>query len=318
MKRQARQQKKPAKFSLVGLVAIHMQAALYSFGRLWRTPIATSMTIAVIAIALSLPAGLTVILSNVKFVSEGWQDGSQITLFLQTDTKSEQIEQLITQIRSRPEVSYVNYISAKQGMRDLAQYEGFSELLTQLPYNPLPPVLEVYPDHDLYSAELLANIADNLQQYPAVESSQLDMQWLYRLNSIIALLQRGALAIALLFCSAIFLIITNTLRLTIQNSRQEIEVFKLVGASDLFIRRPFLYSGLFYGLSGGLIAWIFVSLFIFALQAPVRALADSYHTQFALANLYFPMVIVLLFISALLGVSAAYFVVKRQLATVLP
>lgn len=317
-KTQARVQIKARKYSLSQLFSAHMQAALFSVGRLWRTPVASGMTVAVIAIALSLPVCLFVVLANAKFVSQDWQHGTQITLFLQLDSKQAQIDKLISQVRSRPEVAYVNYISPQQGMRDLAQYEGFSELLTQLPTNPLPPVLEVYPDNNLYSPQVLASMVDNLQQLPGVVSGQLDLQWLNRLNNIITLLQRGVLVLVLLLCSAVFLVITNTLRLAIQNSRQEIVVFKLVGATDSFVRRPFLYSGFFYGISGGLGAWIVVTLLIWALQAPAHALAASYHAQYALAGLSIPSVLALLLLSALLGVLAACIVVNRHIVAIEP
>jgi len=313
-KSQARAQMKSHKYALPQFFTAHMQAALFSFGRLWRTPVASGMTIAVIALALSLPVSLFVVLANAKFVSQDWQRGTQITLFLQLDSKQEQIDNLIARIRSRPDVAYVNYISPQQGMRDLAQHEGFSKMLTQLPTNPLPPVLEVYPDNNLYSSQVLASMVDNLQQLPEVASGQLDMQWLSRLNNIIALLQRGVLVLVLLLCSAVFLVITNTLRLAIQNCRQEIVVFKLVGATDSFVRRPFLYSGFYYGLGGGVVAWVLVSLLIWGLQAPVHALAVSYHTQYVLAGLTVPAVGALLLLNILLGVLAAYVVVNRHIA----
>ena len=312
-KSQASAPRLPRKYILSRLLTEHMQAALFSLGRLWRTPVASGMTIAVIAIALALPMSLLAILSNAGFVSQDWQRGTQITLFLQLDSQQAQIDDLITAIRSRPEVAYVNYISPQQGMRDLAQHEGFSDILTQLPQNPLPPVLEVYPQNNLYSADVLANVVDNLRQLPGVVSGQLDLQWLDRLNSIIVLLQRGVMVLALLLCSAVFLVITNTLRLIIQNSHQEINVFKLVGATDSFVRRPFLYSGFCYGFSGGLGAWLLVSLLIWVLQAPVRALAASYQAQYALTGLTIPTVFALLLVSALLGVVAAWVVVNRHI-----
>ncbi len=292
----------------------HFQAASLSATRLFRTPFASLLTISVIAIAFVLPTGLYIVLSNVQSLGTGWEHGTQISVFLKMDTTREQTKELLNDIRLRADVADVRYISPEQGLQELQQHGSFGDVLDQLPNNPLPAVIDVFPSTNIQTPQLAQTLLQNLQTLPHVETAKLDMQWLERMSSLIWLAQRAVYALVLLLGCAVLFIVGNTIRLAMQSHHREIEVIKLFGGSNAFVRRPFLYTGLFFGLGGGIIAWLLVMFIQIWLQAPITRIASLYHSNYQLAGLSFDQSLGLLFTSGLLGLFGAWIAVRRQLA----
>lgn len=296
----------------------HIQVMLYSLGQLWRTPAATTMTILVIGIALALPAGLYVLLKNVEEVSSQWDDASQISLFLHHSTPDSRGKQLAEQLLTWPDINAVSYQSSKQSLEEFRQLSGLDALLDTLPKNPLPPVIIIQPTATQHEAEVLASLLERLQNMQEVELAQLDMEWLQRLRTINETGERGISILAILLSLSVLLVIGNTIRLAILNRQTEIRVIKLVGGTNAFVRRPFLYTGFWYGLLGGAIAWLTLLLTLLTINGPVNRLAALYDSQFALQWLSGQMFIALPLFGTLLGVLGAWLAVGRHLNTIEP
>ena len=292
----------------------HVRASLASLGKLVRTPFTSFMTVSVIGIALALPASLYVMLQNVQGLSQNWKNNStQISVYLKTNLSKLQTQDVLHQLRSNPEIGNVSYISPQQGLKEFGQTLDSQKAISTLHKNPLPGVILVQPILSLRSPLAITGLLDNLKHLPEVDTAQLNLAWLQRLHNIINLAQHIIYAIGFLLALGILLIVGNSIRLATQNERQEISILKLVGATNTFIRRPFLHSGIWYGLFGGIIAWILVAIVLWCLQTPVAKLASSYNSDFYLHGLTIGTGISLLIISMLLGFIGSWFVVSREL-----
>lgn len=296
----------------------HAQTLLYSLGQLTRRPFSTLMTVAVIGIALALPAGLHVLLKNVQTVLSGWDGAAQVSLFLQRDTREPAARALAEKLRARPGVASVDYISAEQAMEEFRLLSGFGEALGALEENPLPPVLVVHPSLARQDPDALAALVDDLGQEGSVELAQLDMQWVQRLYGMMDIGRRGVWVLAGLLAMAVLLVVGNTIRLAIQNRRDEIVITKLIGGTDTFIRRPFLYTGFWYGVLGGVIAFVLVEISMWLLASPVNNLAGLYKSTFRLGGMDLVTVSVLLGGGLLLGLLGSWLAVGRHLRDIEP
>jgi len=310
--------KKSFSFHIKNYLLRHMQSMLFSLGRLWRQPFSSLMTIAVIGIALALPAGLFVLLQNVNNVSDQWDDASQISLFLKQDLSDSKLKQLNKEISAWPQIGKTDFQTAEQSLTEFRELSGLGHLLDTLPDNPLPPVMTLYPADENMSTEAITALLAQLNALPEVEQAQLDMEWLQRLRSINKVLARGISLLGLLLSLSVLLVIGNTIRLAILNRESEIKVMKLVGATDRFIRRPFLYTGFWYGFIGGLFAWLTLLLAMSMLTAPINELtsqyASDYHLQWftSMLLLYLPLT------GLFLGTLGAWLAVSRHLHAIEP
>mgnify|MGYP001828234574 FL=1 len=296
----------------------HLQVFFYSLGVLSRSPFATLMTTAVIGIALALPSGLHVVLQNAQQLSGGWDGAAQISLFLKRTVPEEEANRLARQIQKLPEVASVNYISRSEALQEFQRLSGFGDALEALKDNPLPSVLVIHPTANASTPAATEKLLQRLQAYPPVDVAQLDMQWVKRLYVIMELVRRGVVVLAALLALAVLLVVGNTIRLAIQNRRDEIVVMKLIGGTDGFIRRPFLYTGFWYGLFGGVIAWLLVSLSLSILRDPVERLTGLYQSQFELSGLDITTTGMLIGTSILLGLAGSWLAVGRHLRDIEP
>ncbi|VAX04355.1 Cell-division-associated, ABC-transporter-like signaling protein FtsX [hydrothermal vent metagenome] len=296
----------------------HLWVLVSSLGQLWRTPLSTLMTAAVIGIALALPAGLHVLLSNVQQLSSGWEGSAQVSLFIKQDVSEKHIQSLAKTLRDWDGVAEVHYISREQALAEFRELSGFGDALDSLTENPLPAVLVLRPTLAQAEPASMSQLLDRLRQLDAVDQAQLDMEWVRRLNSIIDVGKRGALLLGTLLAMAILLVVGNTIRLTIYARREEIIITKLIGATNAFIRRPFLYTGFWYGLMGAVTAWLLVSGFLGLLSAPVSQLSFLYDSQFRLGGLDFITSLFLLLSGALLGLAGSWLAVGRHLQAIEP
>ncbi|HET8700948.1 MAG TPA: permease-like cell division protein FtsX, partial [Nitrococcus sp.] len=220
----------------------HARALVGSLGRFTRNWVPSLMTAAVIGIALALPAAFLVLLDNVQTLTVGWQGQPHASLFLKRGLDADQVAALARQIEARDGVTQVRIITPEQGLQELRELSGFRQALAMLQGNPLPPVIEVEPSGTLTPAQVSA-LVDGLAALPDVEQTRLDQDWLRRLHAIMQLLQRGTWIVATLLGITVILMVGNTIRLDIENRRDEVVIAKLIGATDTFVRRPFLYSG---------------------------------------------------------------------------
>ena len=296
----------------------HVQVFFFSLGQLAKTPVTSLMTLVVIGITLALPAGLYVLFDNLQRASHGWDSGAQISLFLKRDTAERSATALREKIRGMTGVAAVHYISREQALADFKRLSGFGAALDVLDNNPLPPVLVVTPAPSLNTPDSIQALVQTLARLPDVDLAQLDLEWIKRLHALLALAQRGVLILAGLLALAVLLIIGNTIRLAILNRRTEIEVIKLIGGTDAFIRRPFLYSGLLQGLFGALVAWLLVGTSLLLLSGPAEELAGLYGSHFELKGLGLENGLWLLLGGTLLGWLGSRLAVSRHLHAIEP
>ncbi len=291
----------------------HARVLVATLGRLSREPVSTFLTAAVIGITLALPAGLHVLVQNISAISYSWEGTLQASLFLEDAVTPERGKALVRELEKRQDVAKASYISREQSLAEFRELSGFGEALDLLAdINPLPAVVVVTPQRNLPQERTQA-LMDALAALPEVEVAKLDQQWLERLYAILGIIERAVLIIAAMLALAVMVIIGNTIRLEIEGKRDEIIVMKLIGAPDSFIRRPFLYTGLWYGLAGGLVAWIFVTGATWALAGPARRLAGLYESSFAIVGLDAEATLIVLASGVALGVLGSAWTVGRHL-----
>lgn len=296
----------------------HAQVFFYSLGQLWRAPMSLLMIAAVIGIALALPTGLHVLLKNAQQLSGGLDGAAKISVFLTTTASETQARQLQSQIQLMPEVSSVQFISRDQALNEFKQQSGFGEALATLQDNPLPHVLVISPQRLASEPANLDQFTQRLRALPQVDLVQLDRQWVKRLFAIMAIIARGIDVLGGMLALGVILVVGNTIRLAIQNRREEIVVIKLIGGTDAFIRRPFLYTGFWYGLFGGLIALLLIGGAMSLLAGPVQQLAGLYQTPFQLHTLDLNTIGQLMGISIGLGLAGSWLAVGRHLRAIEP
>jgi len=296
----------------------HVQVFFYSLGQLSRAPLSTLMTSMVIGIALALPTGLHTLLKNAQQLSGGWESTTQISVFLKRNISESQAQKLKSDIQNWTDVAAVQYISRKQALKEFQKLSGFGDALKALNSNPLPSVLIVKPKLTDNSHQLTQQLLNRLNQLHQTDKAQLDMQWVRRLYAIMEIVERGVLILGSLLALAVLLVMGNTIRLAIQNRSKEIVVMKLIGGTDAFIRRPFLYTGFWYGLFGGIIAWLLVSFSLLSISGPIEKLTLLYQNQFALSSLSFFTTLILLALSIFLGLVGSWLAVSRHIKEIEP
>ena len=296
----------------------HVQSAVATLGRLMRAPLPTLMTVAVIGVALALPAGLFVLTENLRQLVGSWDQAAAVSVFLRREVSDQEAGAVAQRLRDWPELARVQVIGAEEALGEFRDQAGFADALAQLTENPLPAVLAVSP-HPAYSQpETIADLEERLGELPEADFVRVDTQWLMRFQAILDLVQAAVLMLGGLLGMGVLLIVGNTIRLEILNRRDEIEIMELVGATAAFVRRPFLYAGCWYGLLGGLSAWFLVTVAVLALQGPVSRLASLYRSDFPLSGLGFLPLLAILAGSMFLGLVGSWIAVNRHLRGVEP
>ncbi|ABS76647.2 ABC transporter permease [Coxiella burnetii] len=299
---------------LILWIVNHSRACLYGLGELIRTPLASIMTIAVIGVAMALPTGFYLFLQNFQTLSKPWNGKPTISLYLKLNTPDAKINQLITQLKNRSDISNIQYTSAENGLSELKKSMVLDDVINTLSSNPLPPVLTIIPTKNNPAA--LQQLLLNLKTLPLVDVAQLDFAWVERLHHLITLGQRITDTLAILLSVGVILIIGNTIRLTTDNYRQEITILKLVGATPSFIRRPLLYRGFFYGFLGGCVAWFLVSILLLETTSPASLLAATYNYHYVIHGLSIKTGVFIILISILMGLCGSWLAIYRHLNAV--
>ena len=301
----------------------HAQVAISSLGQLTRTAVATSVTTLLIGIALALPALLHVSVENLRAVMATWDRSTQVSVFLKTEVDDRTAAALGETVSRWPEVSTVRVLTRAEALAEYRTFSGMGELVDSLDSNPLPAVLLVQPRPGPTPVPTGASgtpgtLVDRLAALPEADGAQFDLEWVRRLQAIAGLGERTAAVLAGALALAVLLVIANTTRMTIQGRRDEIEISKLFGATDAFVRRPFLYTGLWYGVLGGIAAWLCLGAIGLALGGPVARLAALYGSDFRLQGMGASVGGVLVLGGGLLGLLGAWLAVSRYLRTVKP
>ena len=296
--------------------SLHAQNFVGAFGRLLRQPVGSAMTIIVIAIALALPAGLRVLVNNFEMLSGSWAGAIDFSVYLSMDVEESRARELAVELEGRDDVTQVVVVPREAALEEFQSYSGFGAALDALDENPLPHALVVRPAGD--AREQIEALASDLAELAETDLVQVDTAWVERMRAMLLLVARTVDLATVLLALAVVLVIGNTIRLEINNRRTEIEVVKLVGGSDAFIRRPFLYMGLCYGLSGGLLAMLTIVLSLLTLAGPTRALAGLYGSSFELQGLTPGQALLLLGTGAVLGWAGAGVATARHLRAIEP
>jgi cell division transport system permease protein len=267
--------------------ARHAQTLVGSLGRIVNHPFATLMTMGVVAVALALPLFLNLLLTNVRTATGNWNDAFDLSVYMDKRASSGRVQLLAKQLGGRGDVAAVRVVTAEQAMAEFRADSGFGKALDALSDNPLPDTLIVTPTLAASTPQGTDALKAAIAAMADVQTVQLDTEWVKRLHAMLDILRTVVALTAALLGVGVVLIVGNTIRLDILNRRGEIEVMKLVGASDGFARRPFLYSGIWYGLGGGLIALILVAVAATVLAGPTEHLAKLYGSGFHLQGLGF-------------------------------
>lgn len=294
----------------------HAQALLSAFGRLIRQPLGTVLTVFVIAIALALPSTLWLLVKNARIATGDVTDSIELSVFFKADVPLEQAEQLAAAARQRPGVGEVTLIAADDALEEFRQYSGFGAALDALQGNPLPHVIVVKPEALYANPSGVESLKRYLAAWPEVETVQFDGEWVRRLTAILDLLRNVFVVFAVVLGIGVLAVVGNAIRLEIRARRSEIEVTKLVGGTNAFVRRPFLYEGVIFGLLGGGAAVGIVSLAVASLIEPVSRLALLYGGRFVLSGIGVIEAAVLVVGGALLGVIGAWLGAARLIARI--
>ena len=298
-------------------LARHAGTCVAAFGRIVRHPFSTFMIVLVIGVTVALPAAFNLVVNNARAISGNWDNARDCDVFLNQVINESAAEGLARLIGQRADVESVQFISASDALEDFRAQSGFGAALDQLPENPLPHTLVVRPSASNTSASM-ALLQEELANLPETEHVQVDTEWVQRFHAILDIVRQAIAIGAALLGIAIIVIIGNTIRLDIENRRAEIEVTKLIGASNAFVRRPFLWTGFWYGLFGGLMALALVYYGLFLLEAPVARLAGLYQANIAIASMALGEALAIIGVAVLLGLFSAWFTAARHMRRIEP
>jgi len=298
-------------------MARHANTAVGSLGRLARQPFASLMIVLVIAVTLALPAAINLIVKNARTVSGSWDNALDFSVFLQPSLSANEADKLAQLIGQRADVDAVDLILADDALAEFKQQSGFGAALDQLTDNPLPHTLVVRPGPGNTSASLIL-LQEEINNLPETDHVQVDTEWVQRFHAILDIVRQAIAIGAALLGVAIVVIIGNTIRLDIENRREEIEVTKLIGASNAFVRRPFLWTGFWYGLLGGLLALALVYYGLYLLEGPVARLSGLYQSTIAISSLSLAECGAIIGIGVFLGLFGSWLTAARHMRRIEP
>ncbi|CAG7855881.1 Cell division protein FtsX [biofilm metagenome] len=296
----------------------HAQALFSSLGRLFASPFSSAMTIGVLALAISLASGFYLVVINLQQLTTGLEASNQISLFLRDEISEARAEKYAKTIRLNPAVKQVKVITKKQAMDEFKSFSGFGDAIDVLEKNPLPIVIEVLPKDALVDKQALTQLFEDFKQATEVDFAQMDMAWVERLQSIVATTRLSAILLAILLGFAIFFIVGNTIRLEIHNRKHEIIIAKLVGATNGFIQRPFLYTGFWIGFLSGVFGWFIVTIILLILRPAMENLSGLYQGAFHLMFFSYSETLMLLLLSIGLAVFGSWLVLQIQIKELQP
>jgi cell division transport system permease protein len=296
---------------------LHGQNCRQALKDMARQPVSSTLTIAVIGIALALPATLNVLVQNGRNLAGGWEGMRDFSIYLAADQELEVAQNLAGELRQIEQIDSVSVTTADDALEEFRVASGLDNVIDTLTDNPLPHTLVVRPIESA-TPDYLVSLTEELVERSEVDLVKLDMQWVQRLNAILDFLRRAMTIAAGMLIAAVIIIIGNTIRLDIQNRSDEIEILKLLGASDGFVRRPFLYVGLWYGILGSLVALLLLIIGGAVLAEPLQRLIGLYESQLELLGLDRDTILAIIGGGILAGWGGAWTAVSRHLSKIQP
>ena len=296
---------------------LHIRNCTGALQELSAQPVATGLTVCVIGIALALPASLNLLVQNGRNVAGGWESVRDFSIYMMIESKPESADELAAELSKMDIIDSVAVTLAAEALIEFRESSGLGEVLDTLDSNPLPHTLVVRPVESA-SAKELAVLAAELSSRDTIDIVKIDTQWVERLNAILDFMRRVVMIASVLLIFAVIIIVGNTIRLDIQSRRDEIEVLKLLGASDGFVRRPFLYVGLWYGVIGGFVALFLMIAGGWLLAAPLERLIGLYESDLSLLGLDGSTALMIIGGGVLSGWGGAWSAVSRHLAAIQP
>ena len=276
-------------------------------------PFATFLTVMVIAISLTLPSVCYMVYKNVNQAATQYYPSPQITVYLQKTLDDDAAAGVVAQLQAEQGVGKVNYLSREDALGEFRNWSGFGGALDMLEENPLPAVAVVIPKLDFQGTESLNTLRDRITQINGIDEVRMDDSWFARLAALTGLVGRVSAMIGVLMVAAVFLVIGNSVRLSIFARRDSINVQKLIGATDGFILRPFLYGGALLGFSGALLSLILSEILVLRLSSAVAEVAQVFGTKFDINGLSFDECLLLLLVCSMIGWVAAWLATVQHL-----
>ncbi|OOF57579.1 permease-like cell division protein FtsX [Rodentibacter myodis] len=281
---------------------------------LWQRKFGTLLTILVIAVSLTIPTVSYLMWKNLHLATTQFYPESELTIYLHKNLSEEDANLVVDKIRQQEGVESLNYVSRQESLKEFKSWSGFGEELDILDDNPLPAVVMVKPNKDFNVSEKREELRTNLNKIKGVQEVRLDNDWMEKLTALSWLVAHVAIFCTLLMAIAVFLVIGNSIRSDVYSSRADIDVMKLLGATDHFILRPYLYTGMIYAFLGGFVAAIFSSFIIGYFTSAVKYVTDIFAVQFSLNGLSIGELIFLLVSCLLMGYIGAWIAAKRHIA----
>ena len=295
----------------------HKRSLSIASKKIFNQPISSFMTIMVIAITLALPTTLHITIKNARILTQAWDNALDFSAYLKIEVSEIQAIKLANIIGQRADIESVIFISKTDALKEFKEKSGFGESLKFLNENPLPHTLIIRP------AKTNSNISigllnEELSNLPEIDFVQMDTDWVKRFNSILKIIENSIFIGSSLLGIAILIVIGNTIRLDIQNRYEEIEVLKLIGASNKFIRRPFLYTGILHGFSGGVLTLGLVWWGLYILEKPINKLTGLYHSEYTISSLSIAESAIIINSGMILGLLASWIATTRHLSRIEP
>ncbi|UBM40845.1 permease-like cell division protein FtsX [Hafnia paralvei] len=283
-----------------------------------RQPLATLLTVMVIAISLTLPSVCYLVYKNVSEAAAQWYPTPQLTVYLDKALDDDAAEQVMTVLKGEEGVDKVNYLSREEALGEFRNWSGFGGALDMLEENPLPAVAIITPKMNFESSETLNTLRDRVAAVKGIDEVRMDDSWFARLAALTGLVGQVAAMIGILMIVAVFLVIGNSVRLSIFSRRDTINVMKLIGATDGFILRPFLNGGALLGFSGAILSLILSQAMVWQLGSAVAKVASVFGTTFVLHGLGWDECLLLVLVSAMIGWVAAWLATVQHLRRFTP
>jgi cell division transport system permease protein len=285
---------------------------------MWRQPLATLLTVMVIAISLTLPSVCYMVWKNVSQAATQWYPAPQLTVYLSKTLDDTAAENVVGQLKQVDGVDNVNYLTREEALNEFRNWSGFGGAMDMLEQNPLPAVAIITPKLNFQNSDTMQSLRDRVSKVQGVDEVRMDDSWFARLAALTGLVGQIASMIGVLMIVAVFLVIGNSVRLSIFARRDTINVQKLIGATDGFILRPFLYGGALLGFSGAVLSLLLSEVLVLRLQSVVASVATVFGTTFSLEGFSWDEALLLLLIAAIIGWVAAWLATVQHLRRFTP
>ncbi|MGV6480848.1 permease-like cell division protein FtsX [Pantoea agglomerans] len=285
---------------------------------MWRQPLATLLTVMVIAISLTLPSVCYMVWKNVSQAATQWYPAPQLTVYLSKTLDDTAAENVVAQLKQVEGVDNVNYLTREEALNEFRNWSGFGGAMDMLEQNPLPAAAIITPKLNFQNSDTMQSLRDRVTKVQGVDEVRMDDSWFARLAALTGLVGQIASMIGVLMIVAVFLVIGNSVRLSIFARRDTINVQKLIGATDGFILRPFLYGGALLGFSGAVLSLLLSEVLVLRLQSVVASVATVFGTTFSLEGFSWDEALLLLLIAAIIGWVAAWLATVQHLRRFTP